>query len=358
MKNTKLRGLSLFSSAGIAEFGFSNTEVDIVLANEIIKKRMDVHKYWHPKSETVCGDITNKEVKSVIINLARQKKVDFILATPPCQGVSLIGKNKSNDEMLNDARNFLIFDVLEIIDILKPKAILIENVKRFLKLKFPHNGSFVDIEFLIRQKYSRKYNIDVNVFNSRDYGVPQNRERAIIRLWNDNFTWNDPKIEMPITVKEAIGHLPPLESGEKSAIYNHQARNHTPQHILYMKNTPTGKSAFQNSLYFPKNELTGERLKGYAATYKRIDWDKPAPTITMRNDCISSQSNVHPGRLLKDGTYSDARVLTIRELFILSSINPDLKIPDFASDIQIRHMIGEAVPPKLIYKILSGLKHK
>jgi len=358
MKNTNLRGLSLFSSAGIAEFGFRNTLVDIVLANELIKKRIDVHKFWHPKSETICGDITKKEVKYEIIKLAKQKKVDFILATPPCQGVSLIGKNKTNDEMLNDPRNFLIFDVFEIIDVLNPKAILIENVKRFLKLKFPYNGDFVDIEFLIRQKYSNKYNIDVNVFNSRDYGVPQNRERAIIRLWNNTLTWNNPNIEMPITVKKAIGHLPSLEAGEKSSLNNHQARNHTQQHILYMKNTPTGKSAFQNPVFFPKNEFTGERLKGYAATYKRIDWDKPAPTITMRNDCISSQSNVHPGRLLKDGTYSDARVLTIRELFILSSINPDLKIPDFASDIQIRHMIGEAVPPKLINKIISELKLK
>ena len=87
-----------------------------------------------------------------------------------------------------------------------------------------------------------------------------------------------------------------------------------------------------------------------------MDWDKPAPTITMRNDCISSQSNVHPGRELPDGTYSDARVLTIRELFILSSINPDLDVPPFVSDIQLRHMIGEAFPPKLIHELVIGLK--
>src|SRR5690606_23095243 len=109
--------------------------------------------------------------------------------------------------------------------------------------------------------------------------------------------------------------------------------------------------------YFPKNEKTGERLKGFSATYKRIDWDKPAPTITMRNDCISSQSNVHPGRKLKDGTYSDARVLTLRELFVLSSVNPDIDVPEFVSDIQIRHMIGEAVPPKLICRIIKELKY-
>ena len=123
-----------------------------------------------------------------------------------------------------------------------------------------------------------------------------------------------------------------------------------------MKHTPTGHSAFENEFYYPKDEKTGRKLKGYAATYKRMSWDKPAHTITMRNDCISSQSNVHPGRLLEDGTYSDARVLTMRELLILSSLDPDLDLPNFASDTQIRHMIGEAVPPKLINAILKVLK--
>ncbi len=356
MSNIKFKGLSLFSSAGIAEFGFINSPIEVVLANELIQKRMDVHKFWHPKSESICGDITKPEIKEKILMLSKQKKVNFILATPPCQGVSLIGKNKTNDEMLKDPRNFLIFDVFEMIDAINPLAILIENVSRFLKLKFPYNNNFVDIDFLIRQKYSSKYNIDIQVFNSRDYGIPQSRERAIIRLWKKNLSWREPKKEKTITVKEAIGHLPTLESGQKSSIKNHYSREHTPQHIMYMKHTPTGKSAFQNPVYFPKNEITGQKLKGYAATYKRIEWEKPAPTITMRNDCISSQSNVHPGRLQRDGTYSDARVLSIRELFILSSIDPDLDIPDFASDIQIRHMIGEAVPPKLIHKIVSGLK--
>ena len=49
-----------------------------------------------------------------------------------------------------------------------------------------------------------------------------------------------------------------------------------------------------------------------------MHWDKPAPTITMKNGSISSQNNVHPGRLLPNGTYSDARVLTVAELSILT----------------------------------------
>ena len=77
----------------------------------------------------------------------------------------------------------------------------------------------------------------------------------------------------------------------------------------------------------------------------------------MRNDCISSQSNVHPGRLLPDGTYSDARVLTPRELLILSSIDPDIDLPSSVSESQIRYMIGEGIPPLLVSKIVKGVAY-
>ena len=355
-KNNKLKALSLFASAGIAEFGFDNTNVDVVLANELLQVRMDVHKYWHPKTKTICGDITDEKIKNKIINDAKNEGINFIFATPPCQGISLIGKNKSNDQMLADKRNYLIFHSFDVIDAINPDVILIENVARFFKIKFLINGQFKSIETIIKEKYGEKYNISCDVFDAQYYGIAQHRERAIIRMWKNGYKWDPPKKQKIITVREAIGDLPSLEAGECSNIKNHNARMHIKKHIEIMKHTPTGHSAFENEFYFPKNEVTGERLKGYSATYKRIEWDKPAPTITMRNDCISSQSNVHPGRLLPDGTYSDARVLTLRELFILSSLNPDLTVPNFASDIQIRHMIGEAVPPRLIHVIIKGLK--
>ena len=68
----------------------------------------------------------------------------------------------------------------------------------------------------------------------------------------------------------------------------------------------------------------------------------------MCNGAVSSQNNVHPGRKLDDGTYSDARVLTLLELFILMGLPKDPGFPDGFSDNQIRHILGEAVPPILI----------
>lgn len=351
----KMKGLSLFASAGIAEMNIKSCGIDMVLANELIPIRARTHEFWHPNCEMICGDITDSSVKDVIINKSLEKKIDFILATPPCQGVSLIGKNKSNDQMLNDPRNFLIFHVFEIIERIHPKVVVFENVDRFLKMKFPFKGGFHNIEYIIRDKYSGAYNINVNVYNVQDYGVPQSRKRVVIVMTSSDYHFVEPTKQPLITVKDAIGDLPSLESGETSNIKNHNARVHTPEHIACMQHTPTGHSAFENEVYYPK-KANGERLKGYLATYKRIEWDKPAPTITMRNDAISSQSNVHPGRELPNGLYSDARVLTLRELFILSSMDPDLDVPPFANDSQIRYMIGEAVPPRLIEAICSNIK--
>ena len=67
--------------------------------------------------------------------------------------------------------------------------------------------------------------------------------------------------------------------------------------------------------------------------------------------------NIHPGRPLSDGTYSDARVLTPRELFILFSIDPDIDMPANISESQIRYIVGEGIPPRLVMKIVGGIKY-
>lgn len=73
----------------------------------------------------------------------------------------------------------------------------------------------------------------------------------------------------------------------------------------------------------------------------------------MRNDAISSQLNVHPGRIKEDGTYSDARVLTPLELMLLSSLPKDWNIPSDTPELLIRKCIGECIPPLLIKKNCS-----
>ena len=343
-----MKGLSLFANVGIAETYLYKNNIEIVVANELIPERAKFYSHLYPNTNMICGDIREKEIFTKILLLAKKEKVDFILATPPCQGMSVAGKMNEND-----IRNHLIIDTINMIKALSPNYVLIENVPTILKTYILINNERIKIVDFIKNELTNDYNINYKVVDCADYGVPQNRKRAIFLLSKIK------KIEFPklderkISVKEAIGHLPSLESGEKSNIKFHFAKNHNANHILWMKNTPTGKTAFENEFYFPKKE-NGDKIKGFKTTYKRIDWDKPAPTITMCNGAISSQNNVHPGRLKKDGTYSDARVLTILELLILTGLPQNWNIPEWASENLVRKVIGEGIPPKLIEKITKN----
>ena len=145
-----------------------------------------------------------------------------------------------------------------------------------------------------------------------------------------------------------------MESGEKSTIHPfHYAKKHNDNHVLWMKHTPTGKTALNNTVYYPEKD--GRKIKGFSTTYKRMEWDKPAPTVTMGNGSISSQNNVHPGRLLADGTYSDARVLTLFEIFRIMGLPDNWSPPKNITEAKLRHVIGEAVPPMMMKAMLEPI---
>ena len=346
-------GVSLFASAGVGEAYLSEIGVDIIVANELIPRRADLHSKLYPECKTICGDITNPAIFNEIIQFS--KGVEFLLASPPCQGMSIAGKNRHQEEMVQDHRNFLINYVFDAIEQLSPKYVIIENVQQLLTIKLPYKGELYTVTEILNLKFGDKYCIDARKVDAADYGVPQTRIRAIIKMYPKDGSWEWGKpVNEKVTVRDAIGHLPSLEAGEDSGIKWHKARLHTRGNILCMRHTPTGCSAFSNPVHYPKKE-DGTRIKGYESSYRRIKWDEPAPTITMRNDCISSQRNVHPGRLQPDGTYSDARVLTPLELMLLNSLPADWNLPEDTPEILIRQIIGESIPPLMIKKIVQEI---
>lgn len=350
-----MNGLSLFSSAGIGETYFKEVGINIVVANELVDKRANLYKCISPETDVVCGDITDKNVFESVIDKSVSNNVNFILASPPCQGMSVAGKNRHTDTMLNDERNYLITYVVKAIKRLKPRYVLIENVPALFKLLLNYKSKLRTVEEILKLEFSNNYDVDGAVVDSSDYGVPQTRLRAIIKMNIKGYRWDWPEPEeQKVTVRDAIGYLPSLESGESSNIKWHFARKHSKENVEWMRHTPTGCSAFSNEVYFPKKK-NGTRIKGYESSYRRIKWDEPAPTITIRNDCIASQRNVHPGKLLDDGTYSDARVLTPLELMILDSLPKDWNIPDDTPELLIRQCIGESIPPLMLKKIVSGI---
>lgn len=354
MTTKRLNGISLFSSAGIGETYLKDVGIDIKVANELLKKRADLYKAINPKTTVICGDITNDEIFNKIIESCPEK-VNFLLASPPCQGMSVAGKNRNQKSMESDERNYLITYVVKAIKATKPEYVLVENVPALLKLKLNYAGEFRTVLDILQYEFGDKYQIESKVVDSSDYGVPQTRLRAIIKMNKMGTTWLWPSKKRKVTVSDAIGHLPSLEAGESSNIKWHFARKHSKENVLWMKHTPTGKSAFSNSVYYPQKR-DGTRIKGYESSYRRIRWDAPAPTITIRNDCIASQRNVHPGRLLPDGTYSDARVLTPLELMLLNSLPADWNIPDDTPELLIRQCIGESIPPLMLKEIVRGIE--
>ena len=348
----RIKTVSLFSSAGIGELAVHKNKVNVIAANELISQRANCYKFFYPETNMICGDITDDEIKSNIIKIANEEHAKLLIATPPCQGLSTLGKNKVQTQYETDRRNFLILEALDVIDACNFDYILIENVPKFIEMYFPYNNQYLKLEEILKMKYSDIYEIDIRVLNAKDYGVPQSRPRAIIKLYKKNLKWGWPDEEREITVREAIGHLPSLEAGEDSGIPWHYAKPANERAVLAMKHTETGKSAMTNEVYYPKKK-DGSRITGFHNTFKRISWDQPCPARTTYSGSISSHNNVHPGRLLDDGTYSDARVLTLLETFIVSSIPSDIKFPEKVSETFIRTIIGEAIPPHLMEQIID-----
>ena len=119
----KLKGLSLFANVGMAETYLPELGVEIVTANELLQERADFYKHLHPSTNMICGDITDDEVFENVMADAQSKNVEFVIATPPCQGMSCAGKK---DPL--DPRNYLIYYAIKAIKRIKPRFVIIENV--------------------------------------------------------------------------------------------------------------------------------------------------------------------------------------------------------------------------------------
>ena len=143
----RLKGLSLFANVGIAEAYLEQVGIDICVANEIDVDRARFYQEVYPKTHMICGDITDDKIRTKIVEESQEKNVEFIIATPPCQGMSEAGKR-----LEFDPRNQLIFYAIDVIKRLKPKFVLLENVPQQLKTKIKHNGEIMLIPDYIKKE--------------------------------------------------------------------------------------------------------------------------------------------------------------------------------------------------------------
>lgn len=373
----KLNGLSLFANVGIAEAYMKEIDIDIKIANEIDETRAKFYRDVYKETHMICGDITDDSIRDLIVNEAIENKIDFVIATPPCQGMSEAGLR-----LEFDSRNQLISYAIDVIKRVKPKYVLLENVPKQLTTRIKCGDEIVLIPEYIKRELGNEYRFnDETLVMAKDYGVPQLRERNIFLLVRKDlpYCWEFPEKQNEITLFQAIGDLPSLDPKLRDGIdltlqkfpnYEmkrqiglavskwHFPPTHSWKQVEWMMHTPTGKSAIFNEQYYPQ-KTDGTPVKAHHNHYRRLKWDMPCRTITQNNGVISSLACVHPGRMYHNEAgeelYSDARVLTIYELLIVMSLPLDWPIPEWASETLIRKVIGEGIPSKLIREIMNEL---
>lgn len=372
--------LSLFANIGVAEARFGELDgIEVVVANELLKRRADLYQKIYPNSRMIAGDILDEQIYRTIIETSRAEGVDVIMATPPCQGISTAGQQIEGDE-----RNSLTIPAINAIRDLTPRYALIENVPGYINTSIVYNGKQRLLTDIIQEQLGNQYTISVNIIHTEDYGVPQMRARAIILLSrNDQPEWHLPqKHKKTVTMRDAIGEIPIIDPFIKDLSekefhqlfpkYEERRRialrisrwNIPPVHIYrqvkVMQYTPTGHTAFDNPTHKPI-KANGEYVKGYHNTYMRQNWDTPAYTVTMDNRKISSQGNVHPGRCIgKDDEgfeiYSDPRALTLYELMLIMSLPPNWPIPEDTQEAFLRRIIGEGIPPLFTRQLFEQIR--
>ena len=374
----KIKGLSLFANVGIAEAYLEQIGIDIILANEIDADRARFYQDVYKKTHMICGDITDDTVRTNIVNEAIDQRVDLIMATPPCQGMSEAGLR-----LEFDPRNQLVSYAVDVIKRVRPKFAFMENVPKQLTTKIKCGDEIVLIPEYIKRELGSDYRFNTHTLvMAKDYGVPQLRERNIFLLVRrdlEDIKWEFPSKQKEITLREAIGGLPSLDpylrDGMKKTLEVfpdfqkkkavglavskwHYPPTHSWKQVEWMMHTPSGKSAIYNEVYYPQ-KADKTPVKAHHNHYRRLKWDMPCRTITQNNGVISSLACVHPGReyIAENGEvlYSDARVLTIYELMIVMSLPLDWPIPEWANDTFIRKVFGEGIPSKLVKEIMLDL---
>jgi len=302
--------ISLFSGAGGLDLGFVKAGAEIIWANDI----------WADAAETYRKNIGNHIIVADIrqLNTKSIPEAEVIIGGFPCLGFTIAkGKNRRPD----DPYNFLYKEYLRLVNELKPRAFLIENVTGMAQ-----GNAFKSLfESMINGFKKVGYLVLFKILNAADYGVPQKRRRILILgTRNDlNATPRFPEITHSkyntlektapwITLRDAIGDLPedfdPL---------------HDPEHV--------GSSHVV-------------KINGYVGN-RKLSWDEPSPTITGRGSRTGGPV-IHPHPSLQ-------RRLSVKECKRLQSFPDDFEFKGSISSMYAQ--IGNAVPPLLAFRVAQEL---
>lgn len=195
----KLNIIDLFCGCGGLSLGFENAGFNVLLGIDMWEDALVTYRHNHKNGNTLCADLASLPVEEVD-KAINHKKVDVIIGGPPCQGFSIAGKR-----IVDDERNKLYKSFVCMVAYFKPKAFVLENVPNILSI-----GDGAVREAIIKDFSELGYKVTYKVLLAADYGVPQNRRRAIFvgMLDGKEFVFPEPTVKQPVTSKEAISDLP------------------------------------------------------------------------------------------------------------------------------------------------------
>lgn len=349
---SKYTVIDLFSGAGGLSKGFLDAGYDVVLGIDFDDSALKTFEKNHGRAKALKLDLFNLENVQLIVKEfnKKHKVLDVLIGGPPCQGFSLAGKREEDDK-----RNTLYKAMVKLAEIMRPRAVVIENVPGMLTL---YNGAGKEKIFTDFEKLG--YKMSVKVLYAPEYGVPQIRKRAFfVGLLNSKqeFEFPNPILSSDefITCEDAIGDLPALDGiyGEEvqeyecspktkyqaemrknsTKIYNNIGTIHSEKTVKMISLVPEGK----NYKSLPE-EYRG--LYKYNEALTRYHSKKPSLTINTGH-----RSHFH---------YKYNRIPTVRESARLQSFPDDFVF--YGNKSEQYKQVGNAVPPKLGFVIAEKLK--
>ncbi|ACJ07208.1 type II R-M system methyltransferase [Helicobacter pylori P12] len=384
--NQTLTYISLFSGAGVGCYGLLEEGFECVATNEILEKRLNIQRINRKckfDESYISGDIKKPETKEKILKQIEfyskkfgNDRVDLVVATPPCQGMSVANHKKKNDEI---KRNSLVVESIDLIKQIKPRFFILENVPSFYKTGcIDKNDNLLEIGSMIEQNLSGDYMLYDEVINFKNFGANSSRTRTLVigvcKEFKDFISALEffPDFKQEKTLKEVIGSLKPLAWGEyDSTDFYHSFRTYPKRMQEWIKDLKEGQSAFENTELNKKpHRIVGSKIvlnvSKNGDKYKRQKYHSVAPCIHTRNDQMASQNTIHP---------KDDRVFSIRELMLLMNIPSRFKWLDLElqelnalnqqekekiskqNEMNIRQSIGEAVPTIIFKQIAIKIKN-
>lgn len=361
-KQNKFNIIDLFSGVGGFSDGFKKAGFKVVAANEYKSDIANTYIKNHPKTKMIIRDIAKVKSK----DLANDQEIDVIVGGPPCQGFSMAGRRiRKKGVFLDDPRNELFKEFHRIVNDLKPKVFVMENVPAILNME----GGAIRDE-IIKLFTEIGYKTDVKILLAAEYGVPQLRKRAV---FIGNCLGIDPKEFFPnkthgpdtskpyITIADAILDLPRVDAGsgmfesdyqdnttlseyqkkrrgKSNKLYNHQSANHDPRIIELLKNIKQGQGRINIPKYLQTKSV-------HSGAFGRLNKNKPAYTITTRFDTPSVGRVTHP---------ISHRSLTPREAARIQSFDDNFVFYGNRGSVGIQ--IGNAVPPLLAKAIACRIR--